>query len=76
VAYLEWPRKLADGLARVLGIVLVLEGIGIFSVYCCEFDVWVASFLLFAGLESIMLPDTDFWKQQFRKGEKRRGKKK
>ena len=67
MAYLEWPRKIADSLSRILGIVMILESIGIFAFYCCELDIWVASFLFFAGMESVMLPETKFWKSQFKK---------
>lgn len=75
VVYYQWPRKLADSLARILGVIMVLEGLGIYAYQCCELDIWVAAFLFFAGLEGILLPETDFWKNQFKKNKlKKNGK--
>lgn len=61
-----WPRDVADSLARVLGLVILMEGIGIVASAGGQLPFLMVGFILtLAGLAGSTLPETGFWGRLF-----------
>ena len=65
---LKWRKPIADFLSRVFGAIMIADGLGLwFSAYGESCTMVLAVGLEIAGFIGLLLPDTVFWKKQFKK---------
>ncbi|MBR9679853.1 MAG: hypothetical protein GOU99_02275 [Candidatus Altiarchaeota archaeon] len=68
MALLKWRQPIADFLSRVFGAIMIANGLGLwFSSYGDSCTMALAVVLEIGGFIGLLLPDTVFWKKQFKK---------